>query len=115
MGIRVEEIPLDYDKLEARMNEFESEIIELEQEMRGQQMCAESPLWENESTSTTASDGSEAWKLPFLAVGRVKDAAVLASYDTKPGGEMDDFKIQFVMRRAQGLTGGQYCSLPCNC
>jgi len=108
--IRVEEIPLDDDKMEARMREFESEIMELEQEMSQ----LEQEKWETQSTSTKASDGSEAWKLPFLAVYRVKDATVLASYDTDLEGQMMDvFKIKLAMTAFfHNLTEGQQTRLP---
>merc|ERR1719433_2278672 len=56
---------------------------------------------ETESATTMASDGSGAWKLPFLAVYHVKSAAVLASYDRDLDGQMTDvFKIQLLVTPA---------------
>merc|ERR1712241_1166247 len=91
--ICVKEEHLDHDQMHARMTELESEMRALASEMRhlesdqpemaeleSDKRIAAPKCWDTESASTSASDGPDACMLPFLAVGRVKDATVLASY-----------------------------------
>merc|ERR1712242_594435 len=128
--ICVEEEHLDHDQMHARMTELESEMMALESEMRhlesDQPEMAElesakgnaaPKCWDTESTSTTASDGPDACMLPFLAVGRVKDATVLASYVNtdldSEGRTMETFKT-LLKAAANKLSPGQRTRLQWN-